>query len=162
VNGLPAALVDPVKVFMSLGTMPGVVVVATVVAALTMRVWPALAVAGAGLVARLLTPVVKDAVERARPASLLDDVHVREHPGGLGFPSSHTSVAFAAAVVIACCFPRFRWPALGVAALVAVARMYVGVHLPLDLLGAAALGILVATPFVVGLWLLAARDGGGT
>ena len=49
VNDLPAALVDPVKVFMTLGTITGVVVVAAVVAVATMRIGPPLAVLGAGL-----------------------------------------------------------------------------------------------------------------
>jgi undecaprenyl-diphosphatase len=151
VNDLPAGLVDPVKVFMTLGTITGVVVVAAALAVATMRLGPPLAVIGAGLVARLVTPIVKDGVERNRPALLLDDLHVRERPGGFGFPSSHASIAMAIAIVIACCFPKARWPALAVAAAVAVARMYVGVHLPLDLVGGAALGLLAATPFVVAL-----------
>jgi undecaprenyl-diphosphatase len=157
VNDRPATIVDPVKAFMTLGTLPGVVVIAAVVGVLTRRLGPALAVLGAGLVARITTPLLKDLVERARPAVLLDGVHVRQHPGGLGFPSAHTSVAFAVAVVIAWCFPRLRWPALAVATLVGIGRMYVGVHLPLDLLGGAALGVLAATPFVAALWLLATR-----
>jgi glycosyltransferase 2 family protein len=149
VNHLPGGAVDPVEVFMTLGTITGVVLVAVVVGAVTRRIGPPLAVLGAGLLARLITPLVKDLVERGRPAVLLDDVRVREHPGGFGFPSSHTSIAVAVAVVVACCIPKARWPVLVIAALVAVGRMYVGVHLPLDLLGGAALGVLAATPFVL-------------
>jgi glycosyltransferase 2 family protein len=151
VNDLPGAAVDPVEVFMTLGTVPGVVLVAAVVGVATMRIGPPLAVLGAGLLARVTTPFVKDLIERSRPEGLVVGVHVRERPGGFGYPSSHTSIAVAVAVVVACCFPKLRWPALALAALVAVARMYVGVHLPLDLLGGAALGLLVALPFVLAL-----------
>jgi undecaprenyl-diphosphatase len=151
VNDLPAAAVDPVKVFMTLGTVTGVVLVAAAAGVATMRIGPPLAVLAAGLVARLTTPLLKDLIERSRPDRLVAGVHVRERPGGFGFPSSHTSIAVAVAVVVACCFPKLRWPALALAALVALARMYVGVHLPLDLLGGAALGLLAASPFVLAL-----------
>jgi undecaprenyl-diphosphatase len=87
---------------------------------------------------------------------------VREHIGGPGYPSAHTTVAFAMAVVVACCFPRVRWAALAVALVIGLARVYMGVHLPLDVVGGAALGLLVAAPFVAGLWLLSSRSREGS
>jgi undecaprenyl-diphosphatase len=159
VNDLPASAVDPVKAFMALGTWPGVVVAASVIAVVTVRFGPSLAAVAAAVLARLITPVFKDTVERGRPVTLLDDVNLRQHQDGFGFPSSHASIAFAGAAVLAWCFPRARWPALALAALVAVARMYVGVHLPLDVVGGAGLGILVATPCVLVLSLARARIG---
>jgi undecaprenyl-diphosphatase len=146
VNDLPPTVVDPVKGFMMLGTLNGVVVVAVVIGVLTRRIGPPLAVLGAALVARVLTPILKEEIERGRPVVLLEDVNLRQEPGGFGFPSGHTSVAFAAAIAIAWCFPKARVPVLAVAALVGIARMYVGVHLPLDLVGGAALGLLAAAP----------------
>jgi undecaprenyl-diphosphatase len=151
VNDLPGSATDAVEVLLTLGTLTGVVIVAAAAAVASMRVGPPVAVLVAGILARLVTPVVKDLVDRARPAALLGDVHVREHPGGLGYPSSHTAIAVALAVVVAGCFPRARWPAFLVAALVALARMYMGVHLPLDLVGGAALGVLAATPVLLAL-----------
>jgi glycosyltransferase 2 family protein len=159
VNDLPPTVVDPVKGFMMLGTINGVVIVAVVLGVLTRRIAPVLAVLGAALVARAATPRLKDVIERGRPGVLMDDVNLRQEPGGFGFPSGHTSVAFAAAVVIAWCFPKVRWPVLAIAALVGVARMYVGVHLPLDLVGGAVLGLLIAVPFVLVLSWVHARRG---
>ena len=53
-----------------------------------MRIGPPLAVLGAGLVARFATPLLKDLIERSRPGRLIAGAHVRERPGGFGFPSS--------------------------------------------------------------------------
>ena len=61
------------------------------------------------------------------------------------FPSGHAATAFACATVIAWASPRLAVPAFVLAALVAWSRVYVGVHWPLDVLGGAALGVLVAT-----------------
>ncbi|MPZ71257.1 MAG: phosphatase PAP2 family protein, partial [Actinobacteria bacterium] len=60
---------------------------------------------------------------------------------GLGFVSGHAAVATALATVIA----AYTGPALTItvavlAATVALARIYVGAHLPLDVIGGAALG----------------------
>jgi undecaprenyl-diphosphatase len=162
VNDLPGFLEPAAHVVMTLGTLPGAVAIAVVVGLVTKRFWPAVAVLGAALVARAASQVVKDLVDRARPAALVDHVHLREHIDGPGYPSAHTTIAFALAIVVACCFSRIRWPVLGIALMVGLARMYMGVHLPLDVVGGAALGLLVAVPFVTGLWLLSARSREGS
>ena len=58
--------------------------------------------------------------------------------------SGHAAVAVALAVVA---FPylgrRARWAVGGLAVFVCVARVYVGAHLPLDVVGGAALGLVV-------------------
>ena len=101
----------------------------------------ALAAPGAWVIANLL----KVAVARGRPADLLADVVTAVGAGGSGFPSGHTAVAVALAATV--------WPALGgrgrwvvgtIAGLVALARVEHGVHLPLDLVGGAAIGLLTA------------------
>ena len=99
----------------------------------------------AGVVVYLLALVVKEIVDRGRPAALVDGVHAREvfGPDSLGFPSGHAAVATALTVVVAAHLSR-RWAiaAVAVALVVFFGRMYVGAHLPLDLIGGAALGAI--------------------
>jgi undecaprenyl-diphosphatase len=60
------------------------------------------------------------------------------------FPSGHATVSFACAAVLAAALPRLRVPLFALAALIAFSRVYVGVHYPSDVVGGAALGILIA------------------
>jgi undecaprenyl-diphosphatase len=65
--------------------------------------------------------------------------------GSLGFPSGHAAVAAALTFVVwRHLGPRWGAAALGVALIVMLGRMYVGAHLPLDLVGGAALGAVTA------------------
>lgn len=142
-NSLPDLLYVVIWPFMQFGvfiTIPILVLVAVVLR--RYRVALALAIGGVGVY--LVARVVKELVNRGRPAAILADVHGRETftEGSLGFPSGHAAVAGALTVVL---LPYLsgRWRYLPVALLVIVGigRMYVGAHLPLDLIGGAALGI---------------------
>ena len=69
-------------------------------------------------------------------------VHV---PADGSFPSGHAATSFAAAAFLAHRAPRHSAIALyALAAGIAFSRVYVGVHYPLDAIGGAALGLLVA------------------
>jgi len=115
------------------------------VAAALRRWWLAaeLLVAGAGTY--LLAKVVKGIVPRGRPDGLLDDVVIRGAAAmGRGFVSGHAATLAALAAV--------AWPWLGrrgriaaavVVVVVCMARIYVGAHLPLDVIGGAGLGLAV-------------------
>lgn len=62
-------------------------------------------------------------------------------PFGYSFPSGHTSASFASAFVYYRMLPKkYGIPALILAALIGISRLYVGVHYPSDVIG----GILVA------------------
>ena len=127
----------PARGVMQLGTIGAIVGVGLVMAWLTRKRLPPVAVITAGLVALGIANRMKVIVDRARP----EGVRLREAQDGFGYPSSHAAVAVAAAVVLTALVPR-RWrpvPAL-LAAIVAVTRMHVGVHYPLDLLGGALIG----------------------
>jgi membrane-associated phospholipid phosphatase len=95
-------------------------------------------------VAAGLTAVLKDAFDRVRPA--LADPAVQAlvaTPESASFPSGHAATAFAAAVAVGAFHPRVRWPLVGLAGLVGLSRIYLGVHYVLDVLAGAALGIAV-------------------
>jgi len=81
-----------------------------------------------------------------RPSSHYAEPKTLVHaPVDGSFPSGHASTSFAAATVLT--FARPRWaPAFFLLALaIGFSRVYVGVHYPLDVVGGAVLGILVAT-----------------
>jgi undecaprenyl-diphosphatase len=101
------------------------------------RAWrQAIMASGIVLGALLLSTVVKEIIERPRPR-LWPTITGETNSG---FPSGHamTSCAFAALLVIIFWPTRWRGAALTIAAiwlaLVALARLYLGVHYPTDIL----------------------------
>lgn len=91
---------------------------------------------------------LKDWIARPRPFMTLADAHlIGAAEKSYSFPSGHAAVAFMAAVILSKYFKR---PVVffGLAALVAVSRVYVGVHYPTDALSGAALGSLIGYALV--------------
>lgn len=147
VNELPQGLYVVVWPFMQYGTFITIPALA-VTALLFRRFVLALAMALAGVSVYFAALVVKDFVERGRPGALLTSVNERELFGAhsLGYPSGHAAVAAALTVVVAAHL-SLRWVivALALAAVVLFGRLYVGAHLPLDLVGGAALGAVAGS-----------------
>ncbi len=142
VNGWPRAVGLPLEAVMQVGTFVAALGAATV-ALVRGRRRLAAALALAWALDRLAAAVLKAVVDRDRPPALVDDVVLRQHlPADAGFPSAHSGTAAALAVVAGVTWPRLAVPAAVVAVLVGLGRLYVGVHLPLDLLGGWALGVL--------------------
>lgn len=159
VNDVPTWAGWPLRVVMQLGTLwvALAVVAATAWAGRARGAGPTLAVLLAVLVAFRLDNVLKDVIDRARPPAVLDGLHVREAIDGFGFPSGHTTMAFALAASLHATLPRaWRGPVWALAALVGVARMHVGVHWPADVAGGAALGTAIGSAA----WLLVAALAG--
>jgi glycosyltransferase 2 family protein len=141
VNDLPATLFPLVWVVMQVGNLlAGMVAVA--VAATTRRFRLAANLAVATVVVWLLALVVKGLVGRGRPPDLLDEYHIRgSAAGGHGYVSGHAAVAVAVATIASPYLGRRARRVLwAVAFLVCASRIYVGAHLPLDVVGGAALG----------------------
>jgi membrane-associated phospholipid phosphatase len=128
----------------SLGAVPTLAVAALA----RRRPRTALAVGACGTAAWVLAKTVKPMVGRGRPGTLLPDVRRRgsENEKGLGFPSGHAAVS-AALTLAAWPYSGWRWrlASVALAGFVPVARLYVGAHLPLDVLGGSALGVFVAS-----------------
>lgn len=139
---LPFVLVWPV---MQLGNVL-VVPASAVVAACYRRWWLTAELVLAGVGAYVAAKVVKGIWPRGRPAGLLDDVVIRgEEALGRGFVSGHAATLTALAAVA---WPwlnrRARIAVVVIVTVVCLARVYVGAHLPLDVVGGGGLGLAVA------------------
>jgi membrane-associated phospholipid phosphatase len=160
VNRLPGWLYLPMLLAQFLGVLGIPLVVAA--AALAWRRWR-LAVALALVVPLKLAAerVPKQLVQRERPGTTVPGAILRDgvHPGGLSFVSGHAIITFAIAGLLVLVLPR-RWAvlALVLASLNAVARVYLGAHNPLDVVGGAAIGLAIAA--ALDLLLDVARDRG--
>jgi len=146
VNDLPDLIEYPGWPVMQFGAIIAVPVMAAVYFAL-FRDWrvPAHLVLAGGT-AWLVAKVAKELVGRGRPAAFLSDINLRPAWDGLGFPSGHTAVAFAIAVVLGAALSR-RWrnAIWGIAIVAGLLRIYTAAHLPLDVVGGWALGIAVGS-----------------
>jgi undecaprenyl-diphosphatase len=112
------------------------------------------AAAAATVAASLVTDVLKDAFARERPPVADPQLgSLTAIPDNPSFPSGHSATAFAAATAVAILCPRLRPAALAIAAAVALSRVYLRVHFPLDVLAGATLGAAVGALFA----LVAAR-----
>jgi undecaprenyl-diphosphatase len=96
-----------------------------------------------------LAKVISDAVARQRP--FVEHPHAAhlfaKHAADYGFPSDHTSGAFAIAVALLLRHRISGWIALVLAVLIGVGRVMIGVHYPTDVLAGAVLGTLCALVF---------------
>jgi undecaprenyl-diphosphatase len=145
INGHTVLPFTVVWLVMQLGNIVAVPAAAAV-AALTRRWRLAASMLVGGVATYELAKVVKRIVVRGRPSDLIDDVRIRGAAAlGRGYVSGHAAVVTLLAVL--------AWPYLGrrgriavasVAAFVCLARVYVGAHLPLDIVGGAALGLAIA------------------
>mgnify|MGYP006306052719 CR=1 FL=1 len=92
----------------------------------------------------LIVHIVKRKVNRERPHIVEEMIQQFDVPlCEYSFPSGHTTAAFAVANILAYNLPQFATIILGIATLIAISRMYLGVHYPSDVIA----GFLVATTF---------------
>ena len=89
--------------------------------------------------------VIKPVVARARPFEKSVATRVIDRrPLTYSFPSGHAASAVAGAFTLSRLWPNGRLVLWSLATLVALSRIYVGVHYPLDVLGGAVLGLACA------------------
>lgn len=148
-NDLPHNVEPVLWVLQQMGSAIVLPVVAVVLWRVAGRWQPPVALVAAGfLLGWLGAKVIKAMVGRGRPGAILDDLVLGfDVPiGEVGFPSGHAVLAFTLAAAF--------WPYLGrrgrivavvVAAAVAVTRVYVGAHFPLDVIGGAGYGAAIGT-----------------
>ena len=144
-NDAPDALTIPVRSLMQMGTF-GSVPAVSAVALLAGKPRLAAALGVGGTAAWVLAKQAKVLGGRPRPEGVLMDVRTREKiDGDLGWLSGHTAVATTIAITAWPATPRWSHPFL-VAGILSTAfgRMFVGAHLPLDLVGGAGLGMMVS------------------
>ena len=108
---------------------------------------PAVAYAASGFITWLVAKGVKKLIGRGRPHDHDPTTNLRlatRTDGSLGYVSGHAAVASTLATVIGSGRSPVAVAGLQTfALLVGVTRIYAGAHLPLDVAGGAALGILV-------------------
>lgn len=80
--------------------------------------------------------ILKNLIARTRPYEVIAGLEfLVPKPGEYSFPSGHAGSSFAVACVMFRQLPkRFGVPAIVLAALIALSRLYVGVHYPSDVL----------------------------
>lgn len=143
VNRLPDRLYPPAWTVMQAGNFIAAPV-AGLVALAGGRPRLAARLVATGVLTWTSAKLFKQVYRRPRPAQLVTGVRCRgDEPSGLGYVSGHAGIAAGLAVAV---LPALRGPvrfaAAGVLAVVGPCRVYVGAHLPLDIVGGTALGVL--------------------
>lgn len=93
----------------------------------------------------VLVQLIKTNIPFPRPSQILDGVNSLSTYGSYdSFPSMHSALAFAVAVFIYQYSKKAGIMALGLAILVALSRVFVGVHFPVDVLVGAFIGSIVS------------------
>ena len=95
---------------------------------------------------------LKIPIHRARPYETWEMLTPVLHPIDSSFPSGHTNASFAVAFAYLILInKKIGIPAIVFASLIAISRLYMGVHYPTDILGGmicALVGCIIATKFI--------------
>ena len=88
--------------------------------------------------------ILKNSLKRNRPAQALSGFQSFITPSDqFSFPSGHSSAAFLFASFMVVIFPAWMWLAYSFALLVALSRIFLGVHFPTDVVVGAIFGLSV-------------------
>ncbi len=95
----------------------------------------------ASILSYQLSGFAKDLWGRTRPNELLIEVVNRDYFRGPGYPSGHVALATAMAFVVGHYLPKkYHWVVPVWIIGVALSRIYLGIHAPLDIVGGFAIG----------------------
>jgi undecaprenyl-diphosphatase len=91
--------------------------------------------------------LLKDWLGRIRPCHVLEEVRLlTDCNTSYSFPSSHAVNIFAAAFFLSQPLKKLSPLFFGIAGIVGYSRIYIGIHYPLDVIGGATIGLLIAWP----------------
>lgn len=97
------------------------------------------------LVSHLIVRIGKGLFPRLRPYLMIENVYTgRKLYKDTSFPSGHSTAAFCMAAVFSSFLPVFSLTFFLLAGLVAISRVYLGMHYPSDIIAGAGIGILTA------------------
>ena len=165
INDLPDWLETPMWVFQLAGLLL-VPLLLSAIAAAFRQWWLAIAlVVFVPLKLIVEKGVVKQLVERERPGTTICGYDASNPDAfdptcgnfrgdvpleGLSFVSGHAIIAWGIAALLWPVLPgRWRWVPVGVATLNAIARVYLGAHNPLDVVGGGAIGVAIAALLII-------------
>lgn len=145
IAGWPQWLYHPMAVATFVAT-PGIIAGISVAAAFFARYYRlAVRLTLSVFLAYGATYVLKDFFDRARPIEQFTDFHARVHETDAAFPSGHTTAVTVVVLTILPYLPRkWQWVAPVPILLVGLSRIYLGAHLPLDVVAgfAVSLGVV--------------------
>ena len=99
--------------------------------------------------------VLKEIFQRQRPCNALADVLTPLGcRGSFSFPSNHAINNFAAAAFFSRLYPKYKTILFTTASLVAISRVYLGLHYPSDIIGGAIIGMIFGYIFALGIMKL--------
>jgi undecaprenyl-diphosphatase len=91
----------------------------------------------------LVTEIIRLFIHVPRPFSFYNFTPLIPE-AGWGFPSGHAAWFFALSLTVYYVNKKWGWWFFGLSVLMGIARIYVGVHWPLDIIGGAIVGLLSA------------------
>lgn len=136
-------ILDVFGIFAAVYLIAAILVLAALVAFLRKDIYIYLKAIGAAFLGYSISQWIGIVNFRPRPFTFLENVNllISKSPESKSFPSDHATLAFAIAVSLILSGEK-KWGtvALVAAAFVALGRVYVGVHFPLDIFAGALLG----------------------
>ncbi len=92
--------------------------------------------------------LLKNLIQRPRPFITKNITPLIARPNSYSMPSGHAATSFAAAVVLSSFFPQYTIWFYLLASLIALSRVYVGVHYMSDVIVGSVIGIVVGVVYL--------------